>query len=105
MNSQRQFVSGLPGPDRIQKKTLQQALDDLGRAIQERKLRDRHIPPSDHSSNEVKEKEEEKKARLEELDAEEWYAEKARREKVQAAFAAAWARRDHLLSDDDQLPF
>lgn len=47
----------------------------------------------------------ERKAAAELADAEEWYAIRRRKEALQAARIAANQRRDHLLPEDDQLPF
>jgi hypothetical protein len=99
------FVSGLPGPDVAAEKTMLQVLAEVRQSI----LLRRHRQKKDRShANEARERaQQEAQARLrdEEVTAQDWYEEHQRNEQEWAAFRAAQERRDHLLPEEDQLPF
>lgn len=107
------FVSGLPGPDLSRRRTIEQTLLDVRRFNEAKKIKKGLVTTTEKliTNNDKEperpfsvEEEEEALFKAEQVDAEDWYENHTKRERAQAARAAAWARRDHLLSDDD-LPF
>ncbi len=111
MSSKRQFVSGLPGPDLRpprQTQTLEQIAADIQRRKQ-RQLRSAAIKLGKERARAARQRAQEAAERRfcdEQFTAEDIYEEIRRQDSIKAAYAAARARQDHLLPEEEQsLPF